>query len=139
MAYIMSELAANAAKRAREIRAARSPNEQASQQELMDIAKQIPAHKIDTFATSYLDIDDTELSHIKHAAGYDSIQTNFKCLLHWCRTTEESDMRQALNDRLGKAVTEGLICEKGVDVLEKHDLSAERKKGTNCQFHIFRG
>ena len=109
--------------------AAKFPKEPATQPELMEIAREIPANKIDIFATRYLNINDTQLTHIKHGAGYESIQTNFKCLLHWCRNTEEPDARQALCDKLSEAVKEGLVTQEGADILKKHHPSTEGEKG----------
>ena len=97
----------------------------------MAIAREILANKIDILATSYLDIDDTLLSHIKHGAGYDSIQTNFKCLLHWWRNTEEHNARQALCDKLNTAVKDGLVSQKGADILKGHGESKELDNGKN--------
>ncbi len=111
--------------------AARLGTEPATQPELMAIAREIPADKIDLLATSYLDIDDTTLSHIKYGEGYNSIQTNFKCLLHWCRNTTASDARQVLQTKLREAAKEGLVSQKGVDVLAKHDGATGESKGKN--------
>ena len=97
--------------------AARFPEEPATQQELMAIAREIPADKIDIVATQYLDIDDTRLTHIKDDAGYKSIQTNFKCLRHWCCNTLENHARRVLQLKLEKAAKEGLISEKGLHIL----------------------
>ncbi len=105
--------------------AARFPVDPPSQQELMAIAREIPAHKIGILAPSYLAIDETQLSHIEHDTHYNSVQTNFQCLLHWCRNTEEPNPRQALHDLLSKAVKEGLVTQKGVDVLKKQGSSTD--------------
>ncbi len=109
---------------------ARFPMEPPSQAVLMDIAKEIPAHKIGILATSYLGIDDELLSHIQSEAQT-SIQTNFKCLLHWCRNTEEPDVRQALLEKLSRAAKEGLVSKTGADVLQKCNTSTADYKGNN--------
>ncbi len=85
---------------------------------------------------SYLDIDDTLLSHIKDEAGYDSVKTNFKCLLHWCRNTEEPDARQALSDKLSRAAKLGLVSQKGVDVLRQLDQRNDASQGKDYPISI---
>ena len=114
--------------------AARFPEEPPSppsQPELMAIAREIPADKINILATQYLEIDDTLMSHIADEAK-SSVEKNFKCLLHWCRNTEEPDVGQALYDKLKRAAKEGLVSKKGVDILQKLQQSTS-DKGKNCK------
>ncbi len=109
--------------------AARFPMEPPSQAVLMDIAKEIRANKISILATSYLGIDDELLSHIEDEAKT-SIQTNFKCLLHWCRNTEEPDVRHALYKKLSRAAKEGLVSQKGANILQQSDPSTSGHNGS---------
>ncbi len=119
--------------------AARFPTEQASQPELHVIAKEIPADKIDVLASTYLGIDDTALTHIRDEAAYNSLRTNFKCLLHWCRNTEDHNPREVLLDKLSKAAKEGLVSKKGVDILKQHDQSQDTREGKDkCIILVFR-
>ena len=115
--------------------AARFPEDTSSppsQPELMAIAREIPADKIHILATQYLDIDDTLLSHIADEAK-SSIEKNFRCLLHWCRNTDQRDARQALYDKLNRASKEGLVTKKGVDTLKKHNQSYDDNKGKDSK------
>ncbi len=99
--------------------AAMEIKETATQPELMDIAKEILANKIDILASGYLNIDDSTLSHIRDEANT-SVITNFKCLLHWCRNdgVELKNARQVLCEKLCKAAKEDLISQKGADILK---------------------
>ncbi len=110
--------------------AANSYRNQPTQQELMAIAREIPADKIDVLATDYLFIDpQAELTHIKYGEADDSIRTNFKCLLRWCQKTTVPDQRQVLFDKLSKAAEEGLVTQKGVEILSPNNQSVETSEG----------
>ncbi len=95
------------------------PKDLQLQLELMLLAREIPAEKIDILATRYLDIYDSQLTQINIDSKDNSIQTNFKCLQHWYLNTEEPNKRQALQDKLSKAVKEGLVSQKIADLLSE--------------------
>ncbi len=86
---------------------------------MWDIGRQIPANNIDFFASKYLDIDDTLLSHIRDEAERNSRRTNFKCILHWYRNTTENNKRLALCDKLRKAAKEDLVSQDALNVLQQ--------------------
>ena len=97
--------------------------------EMVAIAREIPANQIGLLGAAYLDIDDTVLSHIRHETADNSVYTNFKCLLHWYRNTEEPNKRQALYHKLKKAAKDGLVSEAGVKVVENSYISAIKNRG----------
>ncbi len=117
--------------------AARYPEDMGtpSQPELMRIAREIPANKIYLLAIGYLDIEDPLFTQIESDAKYEPVQTSFKCLLHWSRNTEVTNPRKTLYDILQKAVKDGYISQKGVDILKNQ---SQGEFAGNCPFHVNR-
>ncbi len=111
--------------------AARYPEdiEPPSQPELIRIAREIPANKICLLAIGYLDIDEPLFTQIESEAKNEPVQTSFKCLLRWCRNTEVTNPRETLYNKLCKAVKDGYISQKGVDVLKNQNRSQEELAG----------
>ncbi len=104
----------------------------ATEKEMLQLAKAGPAdnEKIRLFATGYLGIEENQLEHLKHEAGYRSIETNFKCLRAWCNNQSGPNAREKLYEKLTQASKEGLINTAAIQILNNH----QRNSLSNANF-----
>ncbi len=115
---------------------AAKPEDEITQPEMIAIAREIPADKIELFATEYLGIDDTELSHIEDEAKGNSVRMNFKCILHWYRNTLDDNRRNALCAKLENATKKDLASKNAADVLRKSDGPTDNSIGNSFVYFV---